>query len=100
MATERSPFNSNIRMPCKGPKAQSRSRMFSGTDSRCTHGRHTQTTKASFGEAAMQGLTEAQSPRTLRAKDCLKGRLLGDSEATEFLKALAPRLPLNPGDAT
>ena len=32
MAAGRSPFNSNIRMPCKGPKAQSRSRMFSRTD--------------------------------------------------------------------
>jgi hypothetical protein len=29
MAREGSPFNSNIRMRCKGPKAQSPSRMFS-----------------------------------------------------------------------
>src|ERR1700751_3202880 len=34
MAAGRSPFNSNIRMPCKDPKARFHSRMFSRTDRR------------------------------------------------------------------
>jgi hypothetical protein len=58
-----------------------------------------QTTETGFGEAAVQGFREAQSPRSLWAKDGRAGRPFGDIEAAEFTIALAARLPLDPDDA-
>src|SRR5215831_8965898 len=76
-------------------------RRFGGLSTRqLLHWEQAQTTETGFGEAAVQGFREAQPPRSLWAEDGRTGRAFGDIEASEFTIALAPRLPLDPGDAT
>jgi len=48
----------------------------------------------------MQRLREAQTPRSLRAKDGRAGRPFRDIETTEFAIAPTTGLPLNPSDAS
>src|SRR5246500_671708 len=64
------------------------------------HRKQTQTTKASFGEGAMQRFRRAQSPWPLWAEDGRTGRPFRDVKASELAIALTARLPLDPGDAT
>src|SRR5208283_4742121 len=52
--------------------------------SRLAHERQTQTTKARFGEGAMQSLAEAEPPRTLWAEDGFARQPFGDLKAAQF----------------
>src|SRR5271166_701931 len=73
-------------------------RRFGGLSTReLLHGKQSQTTEASFGEAAMQSFREAQPPGSLGAKDGRTGRPFGGLEPTELAIALTARLPLDPG---
>ena len=51
-------------------------------------------------QGAMQRTRRTEPPRPLRAEDGRAGRLLSDPQATKFSIAIAPRLPLDPDDAT
>src|SRR3989442_3462927 len=64
------------------------------------HGRQAQTFEASVGEGAVHRVREAQSPRTFRAEDGLTGRRPRHAEMAKLMISLAPRLPLDPDDAT
>ena len=64
------------------------------------HRKQTQTTKASFGEGAMQRFRRAQSPWSLWAENGRTGRPFGDVKASELAITLTARLPLNPDEAT
>src|SRR3954463_15723821 len=55
--------------------------------------------QAGFGKGAVQGAGDAESPWPFGAEDGRTGRLLPDTETSQFLIAPAPRLPLDPGDA-
>src|SRR5881275_3087345 len=64
------------------------------------HGKQSKTFEAFVGEGPVQGARRTQSPRSLWAEDGRTGHLLGDLQATKLLVAPAPRLPLDPDDAT
>jgi hypothetical protein len=51
------------------------------------HSWQAQTTEAGVGQTTVQGSSETYPPRPLRAENSRKGRSLGNSETTEFVKA-------------
>src|SRR5271165_6329226 len=76
-------------------------RRFGGLSARQRiHRKQSKTPEASVGEGAVQRARRTQPPRSLWAEDGRAGHLLGDLEATKFPIAIAPRLPLDPDDAT
>jgi hypothetical protein len=64
------------------------------------HGKQSKTIEASVAEGTMHSACRTQPPWSLWTEDGRTGHLLGDLEASEFLVASAPRLPLDPDDTT